>query len=105
MKNNNYIYAALVCILIVLGIYALQFHGYNFSKNVDHWNQFGGYVGGVLGPLLSFLSLVMLIKSLNLQNESNATLRAESRLNIQNEKLRSFETQFFQPLRSTARVL
>lgn len=95
MKNNNYIYAALVCILAVLGLYVFQFHDYKFSHNVDHWNQFGGYVGGVLGPLLSFLSLVMLIKSLNLQNESNSTLRDESRLNIKNEKLRSFETQFF----------
>lgn len=95
MKNDNYIYAALICILAVLGLYAFQFHNYELSKDVDHWNQFGGYVGGVLGPLLSFLTFVMLIKSLNLQNESNTTLREESRLNIKNEKMRSFETHFF----------
>ncbi|TKG29217.1 hypothetical protein FCV85_14640 [Vibrio sp. F13] len=95
MKNDNYIYAAAVCIFTVIGFYAYQFHNYELSKDVNHWNQFGGYVGGVLGPVLSFISLVMLIKSLNLQNESNATLREESRLNIKNEKLRSFETHFF----------
>ncbi|NGZ13944.1 hypothetical protein HGG78_09345 [Vibrio aestuarianus] len=95
MKNNFYTYAAVVCILLVIGIYGIQFHSYKLSDDVDHWNQFGGYVGGVLGPLLSFISLVMLIKSLNLQNESNNTLLEESRLNIKNEKLRSFETHFF----------
>ncbi|WCE28797.1 hypothetical protein [Vibrio sp. SCSIO 43137] len=100
MKNDSYIYIAAFCIFLVIGIYALQFHTYDFSDDVDHWNQFGGYVGGVLGPLLSFISLVMLIKSLNLQNESNATLREESRLNIKNEKLRSFETHFFNLLGS-----
>ncbi|EGQ8925977.1 hypothetical protein DLH98_09235 [Vibrio parahaemolyticus] len=95
MKNDFYIYAASICILVVLGFYAYQFHDYVLSKDVDDWNQFGGYVGGVLGPTFSFLSFVMLIKSLNLQNESNASLREESRLNIKNEKLRSFETHFF----------
>ncbi|MBE4209235.1 hypothetical protein CGI23_23600 [Vibrio parahaemolyticus] len=95
MKNDFYIYVASICILVVLGFYAYQFHDYVLSKDVDDWNQFGGYVGGVLGPTLSFLSFVMLIKSLNLQNESNAALHEESRLNIKNEKLRSFETHFF----------
>ncbi|EJE4553461.1 hypothetical protein [Vibrio parahaemolyticus] len=95
MKNDNYIYAAVLCILVVLGLYALQFHNYKLSTDVDHWNQFGGYVGGVLGPLFSFLSFVMLIKSLNLQNDSNTTLREEAQLNIKNEKMRSFETHFF----------
>ncbi|NUW66943.1 hypothetical protein [Vibrio coralliilyticus] len=95
MKNDYYIYFAGISIVLVIGIYVGQFHTYEFSSDVDHWNQFGGYVGGVLGPLLSFLSLVMLIKSLNLQNESNTTLRDEARLNIKNEKMRSFETHFF----------
>ena len=95
MQNDRYIYIAIVCIAFVLGIYAFQFHSFKVSEDVNHWNQFGGYVGGVLGPLLSFLSLVMLIKSLNLQNESNKVLRDESNLNIKSEKIRSFETQFF----------
>ncbi|ELB2184392.1 hypothetical protein QNS43_004005 [Vibrio parahaemolyticus] len=95
MRNDFYIYAASICILVVLGFYTYQFHDYVLSKDVDDWNQFGGYVGGVLGPAFSFLSFVMLIKSLNLQNESNAALREESKLNIKNEKLRSFETHFF----------
>lgn len=95
MKNDNYIYVAVFSIIAVIGFYTFQFHNYDLSKDVDDWNQFGGYVGGVLGPVLSFISLVMLIRSLNLQNESNATLRQEARLNIKNEKLRSFETHFF----------
>ncbi|EGQ9291699.1 hypothetical protein F7U77_08740 [Vibrio vulnificus] len=95
MKNDSYIYIAALSVIAVIGFYAIQFHSFEFSKDVDHWNQFGGYVGGVLGPVLSFISLVMLIKSLNLQNESNAALREESRLNIKNEKMRSFETHFF----------
>ncbi|MCG9726866.1 hypothetical protein [Vibrio brasiliensis] len=95
MKNDNYIYVAVISIIAVIGLYSYQFHSYDLSKDVDDWNQFGGYVGGVLGPVLSFISLVLLIRSLNLQNESNITLREEARLNIKNEKLRSFETHFF----------
>ncbi|MBL4303861.1 hypothetical protein [Vibrio fluvialis] len=92
---DKYIFAAIACVILVIGIYAFQFHSYEFSNDVDHWNQFGGYVGGVLGPLLSFLSYIMLIKSLSLQNAANAALNEESKLNIKNEKMRSFELHFF----------
>lgn len=92
---NRYIIGALVCIGLVLGLYTYQFHTYQLSNDVNHWGQFGGFIGGVLGPLLSFLSYVMLIKSLTMQNDANVALREESKLNIKNEKLRSFEVHFF----------
>ncbi|MDP3847196.1 MAG: hypothetical protein Q8R10_12320 [Pseudomonas sp.] len=55
----------------------------------------GDYVGGLLNPLLTFISLVLLIKSLALQNEANADLRDEIKITRKTEKLRSFEIQLF----------
>ncbi|MCL9777048.1 hypothetical protein [Vibrio methylphosphonaticus] len=92
---NQYIISAVICITLVLGIYGYQFHSFQISNDVNHWGQFGGFMGGVLGPLLSFLSYVMLIKSLSLQNDANSVLKEESKLNIKNEKMRSFEVHFF----------
>ena len=69
--------------------------GYGLSDKASDWVDFSDYVGGLVSPLLSFVSLVLLIHSLNLQNEANKELRAEVKLNQRNEQLRSFETYFF----------
>jgi len=92
---NKYIVAAIVCMAIALGVYGFNFHTYQLSEDVNDWGQFGGYVGGILTPILTFLSYIMLVKSLSLQNETNAALREESKLNVKNEKMRSFEVHFF----------
>ncbi|WP_444492660.1 hypothetical protein [Vibrio sp. YIC-376] len=83
---------------IVIASYVFQFYfnlGYGISKDASDWVNFSDYVGGLISPLLSFISLVLLIQSLNLQNQANKELRAEVKLNQKNEKLRSFETYFF----------
>ncbi|MCJ8349010.1 hypothetical protein [Moritella sp.] len=92
---NKHIIAAILCMGIALGMYGLNFHTYQISDDVNDWGQFGGYVGGILTPILTFLSYIMLVKSLSLQNETNAALREESNLNVKNEKIRSFEVHFF----------
>jgi hypothetical protein len=54
----------------------------------------------MLNPLLGFISLVLLIKSLRLQNEANADLRKELINSEKTEKIRSFETLFFNMINS-----
>ncbi|MBC3456912.1 hypothetical protein [Pseudomonas mosselii] len=66
------------------------------SDSPEQWGQLGDYFGGLLNPVLSFISLVLLIKSLTLQNEANIELRDEVRAARKSEKLRSFESQLFQ---------
>lgn len=98
MKANGYIIAAALLILLVFFTYFVNFYvilGGGVSDDSAIWGQFADYVGGILNPLLSFVSIVLLIKSLMLQSEANISLRAELKNNEKTEKLRSFETLFF----------
>lgn len=98
MKINGYIIAAAILIALVFLSYFLQFYvnlDYELSDDSAVWAQLGDYVGGLLNPLLSFVSIVLLIKSLSLQNEANRSLRVELKNNEKTEKLRSFEILFF----------
>lgn len=98
MKIKGYIMLAGVLIFFVFLIYFSWFYfvvDVKVSKDPADWGQLGSYAGGVLGPLLSFVSIVLLIKSLTLQHEANASLKDDIKNNEKIEKLRSFEILFF----------
>lgn len=98
MKFDRYVSIALVLIIGVFLSYFIHFYirlGYQISSSSADWAQLGDYAGGVLNPFLSFISIVLLIKSLSLQNVANQSLRDELKNNERTEKLRSFETLFF----------
>jgi len=99
MKTKGYVGIGVFLIFIAYYIY-----WNHFSENLNLralsadpgvWGQFGDYIGGVLNPLLSFISIVLLIKSLTLQNEANQSLQNELKRSERTEKLRSFEVLFF----------
>lgn len=95
---NRHSIMALGLVIIVIGAYVFQFHirlKYGFSIKASDWVDFSDYVGGLVSPILSFFSLILLIRSLNLQNQANKELREEVKSNQKNEKMRSFETYFF----------
>lgn len=95
---NKYIISAAAIIALVVASYVINFYfllGYGVSQETSTWAEFGDFFGGVLNPVLSFLALVLLIKSLSLQNEANASLRKELNNNEKTEKLKSFESLFF----------
>lgn len=95
---NRYSIAAIALMVAVVAAYVFQFYfnlGYEISDQPSDWVDFGDFFNGLVSPLLSFVSLVLLIQSLNLQNQANTELRAEVQLNHKNEQLRSFETYFF----------
>jgi len=98
MKYVTLISAASGVMVITAGIYVYHFYanlGYGISSKTDIWAQFGDYFGGVLNPILSFIALLCLIQSLNLQNQSNRDLRAELKDNKKYEKYRKFSLLFF----------
>lgn len=100
---NRYIISAALIIIAVFSIYFINFYiflGYKISDDVEKWAQLGDYAGGIINPLLSFVSIVLLIKSLTLQNEANISLRNELKNSEKAEKLRSFETLFFNMINS-----
>ncbi len=95
---NRYIIAAFVSVTLVALSYVYNFYfelGYKVSSSTSDWAQLGDYLGGVLSPILTFISLVLLIKSLNLQNEANASLKKQLENSETTEKLKSFESLFF----------
>lgn len=95
---NKYIIAAAVTIFLVIASYVVNFYfflGYGVSQETSAWAEFGDFFGGILNPILSFVALVLLIKSLSLQNEANTSLRKELSNNERTEKLKSFESLFF----------
>ncbi|OCH12635.1 hypothetical protein [Aliivibrio fischeri] len=95
---NRYSISAIGLMVVVVASYVYQFYfnlGYEISEQPSDWVDFGDFFNGLVSPLLSFVSLVLLIQSLNLQNQANKELRGEVQLNHKNEQLRSFETYFF----------
>ncbi len=100
---NKYVVISAVLAFLVLFSYFAQFYlnlHYPVSDDPEQWGQLGDYIGGVLNPLLSFVSIVLLIRSLSIQVEANKELRAEVEASRKTERLRSFEMQLFNMLDS-----
>lgn len=94
MKKTIVISALLIAVVWGLYFYNFGWHnGLSMSKEV--WGQFGDYAGGVINPLLTFITIILLIKSLNEQQAANQSLIKE---NIRQEKLddfKRFESKFY----------
>ncbi|MBB1306205.1 hypothetical protein [Pseudoalteromonas sp. SR43-5] len=104
---NRYTIAAILFTISVWLAYFIQFKvnlGLPFSDKTEVWGQFGDFIGGVLNPTLGFVSIVLLLKSLTYQKTANDNLRTEINLIRQTEKLKSFESQFFNMLDSQKQV-
>lgn len=100
---NRYIVAAAVLVFLVLFSYFAQFYlnlHYVVSNEPEAWGQLGDYVGGILNPLLGFVSIILLIRSLSIQVDANKELRIEVQAAKKTERLRSFEMQLFNMLDS-----
>lgn len=82
----------------VVGVFVFQFYfrlGYEFSSKPSDWVDFSDYIGGLLGPIFSFLSFILLLHSIKLQGEANVVLKKDMAQNYKNERFRVFESHFF----------
>lgn len=70
---------AALAAMFVLTQYIDQF-GTTRSNSHETWGQFGDFIGGVLNPLLAFLSFVLLLLTIRLQRKSLETSNEELRL-------------------------
>lgn len=71
----------LVFALIAIGAYFSVFgpqSGYSLAKSDGAWANFGSYVGGVLGPLFSFLAFGGVLLTVWIQAKQLDTLRAQA---------------------------
>ncbi|NOR68498.1 MAG: hypothetical protein GQ532_02175 [Methylomarinum sp.] len=93
--------------IILISVVAIAFawlsYWYNFSylnsyvisNKPENWGLLGDFLGGVLNPILTFFTIVLLVSSLSIQKESNSHLKSEIEKNERFEKIRSFESRFF----------
>lgn len=94
--------ASLLPLIVALGLalyfYRLKFGG-GLSGVSSDWSNFGSYIGGIFGPLVSFVTLVAVLKTVFLQRELlNAQQKEFDRMN--ELQTRTFESQQLQVERS-----
>ena len=107
---------ALFCIVSVFVYYKYIFFDFKIDSNVEHFGQFGDFIGGTLNPILAFLSFMALLYTIKIQMDELKLSREEieatreelkgsriaqeeqsESLKLQNEatKLQIFENTFF----------
>ena len=96
MTNKNLIrnirIVLVITLLIILGtvsLYVFNFKEYSVSKDGADWANFGSYIGGILSPLISLISLFVLayITYLISKNDNVASFN----LNLLSRKMDAFD--------------
>ena len=83
-----------VSFVIAICAYRLKFGG-ALSDNSSDWSNFGSYMGGIFGPLVSFVTLLAVLKTVYLQRELLDAQREEfDRMNTVQQQ--TFEAQLNQ---------
>lgn len=57
-----------VALVIAVSLYRVKFSG-GLSENSSDWSSFGSYMGGIFGPLVSFVTLLAVLKTVYLQRD------------------------------------
>lgn len=60
--------AAVIACFLVCFFYVVNFSG-GISSSTTRWSEFGGYLSGVLLPVISFLTLAAILRTIYLQRE------------------------------------
>ncbi|KTQ46062.1 hypothetical protein [Enterobacter cancerogenus] len=94
MKKVLYTSAGVIVSVCALYYFNFGVHG-QLSTKTDVWAQFGDYLGGVVNPILSFITIYLLINSIKLQREANLSLINEVKRQELLEEYKKFEVRFF----------
>ncbi|ABY97619.1 hypothetical protein HMH05_24195 [Pseudomonas sp. SbB1] len=106
-KSIDWFSTLLIFVVVVSVIVAVAFYRVSFdaglSQAPDRWSAFGSYIGGVFGPLISFLTLLAILKTIGLQKELLNTQRTEFEA-MQALQVKAIEAQLSQIRSSEAEV-
>lgn len=110
MKNENIISKHAISIVLTLFIVGFiivvlftlisPFNDWSFNSNSDLFAKYGTFVGGVVGPILSFASILLLYKTLISQQQSIEKQDIAFQLQQSNIEKVSFENTFFNLLKT-----
>lgn len=98
MITKRVVLYSLIAICIAWVSYWFNFsylNSFQISNRPEVWGAFGDFLGGVLNPFLTFLTIVLLVSSLQLQRQANEDLKDDMARGEYFERLRSFESYFF----------
>ena len=91
MNPRSFVTLAFLVLALGWFSYWLNFgfiNKFEISNSQEHWGLLGDFLGGVINPILTFLTIIILVRSLTLQKEEVEKVK-------KHEKIRSFETHFF----------
>tara|TARA_Y100000815_G_scaffold270806_1_gene296176 strand:+ start:61 stop:717 length:657 start_codon:yes stop_codon:yes gene_type:complete len=78
----------LISFVIAISFYKLIFSG-DLSSSSNDWSALGSFFGGIFGPLVAFVTLIALLKTIRLQRKLLETQRGEF------QKLLTLQSQTF----------
>lgn len=94
--------AMLIALFFVLAVFIAYLRMFNGDLSEDHakWGTFGDFVGGILNPILAFLSFIALLFTIALQSRdlkvSNETLK-ETKMELQqSRKIAEQQARFYE---------
>ncbi len=96
--TRRYLILSATCITLVIGGYITAFafiYEMPISKSPSDWAALGDYAGGLLNPILSFFSVILIVKSIEVQRESNSHFKSEIDRAKTESHLRTFEAKLF----------
>ncbi|EMY63538.1 hypothetical protein [Leptospira terpstrae] len=94
-KNFRILIIPIFTIILIFGLYILKFN-YGISDEQAVWGSFGDYIGGILNPILTFITIIYLIKSHTLQIDETREIQNENRLSIYVRSLDQISNDLFE---------
>jgi uncharacterized membrane protein len=92
-RNASYIILALIILFYPVYAYFKKFWwelDFEISGNQEIWAHFGDYIGGIIGPILSFITLIFVIVSLIEQRNNN---NQQSKYTDKESELKDFQNR------------
>lgn len=84
-------------ILAIIGFFFFISHQYySLSKPIDGsvWGEFGDFIGGVIGTIIAYISIRLLVATLNTQSIGNAITKETADLSTYELKLQQLNANF-----------
>ncbi|EDR7571779.1 hypothetical protein XR65_004741 [Salmonella enterica subsp. enterica serovar Newport] len=86
-KKGNIFYtlsiaASVLLSVIAVGMWWKYFYFGTVSKNTSLWSSFGSFIGGTAGPLLSFTSIILVLRTIKITQDNHK----EQIINIQKDQ-------------------
>jgi len=70
------VFGIALAVLVAVLLYRFQF-GSSLAVASSEWSNFGGYIGGIFGPLVSFVTLLAVLKTVYMQRDILETQKKE----------------------------